>query len=112
MRIRYLCSLLLTAAVASPALSAPAKTKPSAKKPAIVKPPPAPPRGKATFPKQTRRRPAGKIIKILPGEKHLDPKALVAAPTATQIANKRRANAIVKPPLKPKKPVTAVKAAR
>jgi hypothetical protein len=107
---RYLCLFVLTAASVTPALSAPTKSKTPAKKTAaVVKPPPAPPKGKATFPKQKHRRPAGKIIKIFPSDKHLDPKELAAAPTVNQVAAKQASTAIVKPPKAVKKPKKATK---
>ena len=106
---RHLCLILLAGALASPSIAAPVKPKPSPKKQAVLKPPPAPPKGKATFPKQKRHRPRGKIIKILPGDKWIDPKAVAAAPTAQQVAEKRRAKAVVKLPPKPKKPAPSVK---
>lgn len=115
MERRYLYLILLTTLMAAVAKSAPARTMPPTKKPAVVKLPPAPPKGKAAFPKQKGRRPAGKIIKIFPSDKHVDPKELAAAPTATQVAEKRRASAVVKPPKsapKPKRPLAAVKTPR
>src|SRR5688572_10868940 len=115
MQRRYLFLILLTTSIAAFAQSASARTKPSAKRPAVVKLPPAPPKGKAVFPKQKGRRPAGKIIKIFPSDKHVDPKELAAAPTATQVAEKRQASAVVKPPKsppKPKRPLATVKSPR